>query len=98
MLCFIASIYMLSAGIVALGAFKTLPTYGYGTDHLLKQKDIRDVYLAQTLYSQERINIIRQLRNEAAYQSLRNGFVILLLVFIYLALAIAYQQISLLYV
>ena len=35
-------------------------------------------YLTKALYAQERVNIVRQLRNEAAYQSLRNGFLILL--------------------
>lgn len=76
-ICGISSIYMLTAGIIALGAIKTLATYGYGTDHLLNQKKFGDFYLAQALYAQERMNTIRQLRNESAYQSLRNGFLIL---------------------
>lgn len=75
----ISSLYMLAAGITALGAIKTLATYGYGTDHLLNQKKIGDSYLAEALYAQERMNIIRQLRNESAYQSLRNGFLMLFL-------------------
>lgn len=78
-ICGIASLYMLAAGITALGAIKTLATYGYGTDHLLNQKKIGVSYLAEALYSQERMNIIRQMRNEAAYQSLRNGFLMLFL-------------------
>lgn len=78
-ICGISSLYMLAAGITALGAIKTLATYGYGTDHLLNQKKIGDSYLAEALYSQERMNIIRQLRNESAYQSLRNGFLMLFL-------------------
>ncbi|MBW2941385.1 hypothetical protein [Zhongshania aquimaris] len=78
-ICGISSLYMLAAGITALGAIKTLATYGYGTDHLLNQKKIGDAYLAEALYAQERMNIIRQLRNESAYQSLRNGFVMLFL-------------------
>lgn len=81
----ISSLYMLMAGIIALGAIKTLATYGYGTDHLLNQKKIGDSYLAEALYAQERMNIIRQLRNEAAYQSLRNGF---LMLFIALGLSV----------
>ena len=75
----ISSLYMLAAGITALGAIKTLATYGYGTDHMLNQKNIGDSYLAEALYAQERMNIIRQLRNESAYQSLRNGFLMLFL-------------------
>lgn len=92
--CGIASIYMLSAGIVALGAFKTLPAYGYGTHHILRQKSDGESYLAQALYAQEKMNIIRHLRNETAYQSLRNGFVILLMALIASITAIIYQQIS----
>ncbi|MDO6581420.1 hypothetical protein Q4491_08670 [Photobacterium sp. 2_MG-2023] len=84
-LCGISSLYMLSAGITALGAIKTLATYGYGTDHLLSKNKIGDSYLAEALYAQERMNIIRQLRNESAYQSLRNGF---LLLFLALCLAV----------
>ena len=78
-ICGIASLYMLAAGITALGAIKTLATYGYGTDHLLCQKKGGVSYLAEALYAQERMNIIRQMRNEAAYQSLRNGFLMLFL-------------------
>ena len=75
--CGISALYMLAAGITALGALKTLPTYGYGTDHLIKQKVDGVSYLSQALFAQERMNIIRHLRNEAAYQSLRNGFILL---------------------
>ncbi len=76
--CGIASIYMLLAGITALGALKTLPTYGYGTHHLINTNKDGVSYLSEALYAQERMNIIRQLRNESAYQSLRNGFFMLL--------------------
>lgn len=78
LICGMASLYMLVAGITALGAIKTLATYGYGTDHLLNQKTRGVSYLTEALYAQERMNIIRQMRNEAAYQSLRNGFLLLL--------------------
>ncbi len=75
--CGIAALYMLLAGIIALGALKTLPTYGYGTEHVINLKEKGISYLAEALFAQEQINIIRQLRNEAAYQSLRNGFILL---------------------
>ncbi|WP_194089325.1 hypothetical protein [Vibrio hibernica] len=84
-ICGVASIYMLAAGITALGAIKTLATYGYGTDHLLNKMKIGDSYLVEALYAQELMNIIRQLRNEAAYQCLRNGF---LMLFLALSLAV----------
>ena len=78
-ICGVSALYMLSAGIVSLGAIKTLPTFGYGTHHEIELKNKGDDYLVIALISQEKVNIIRQLRNEAAFQSLRNGFVILFL-------------------
>lgn len=75
--CGFSALYMLAAGITALGALKTLPTYGYGTEHIIKQKADGVSYLSQALFSQEHMNNIRHLRNEAAYQSLRNGFLLL---------------------
>ena len=76
-ICGASALYMLAAGITALGALKTLPTYGYGTEHIINQKKDGVSYLSQALFAQERVNIIRHLRNEAAYQSLRNGFLLL---------------------
>lgn len=76
-ICGVAALYMLAAGITALGALKTLPTYGYGTEHEILLKESGVSYLAEALCAQEFMNIIRQLRNEAAYQSLRNGFFML---------------------
>lgn len=76
-ICGIAALYMLAAGITALGSLKTLPTYGYGTDHEILKKESGASYLAEALCAQEFMNIVRQLRNEAAYQSLRNGFFML---------------------
>lgn len=91
-ICGIASLYMLAAGITALGALKTLPTYGYGTEHLINLKKEGVSYLAEALYSQERMNIIRHLRNEAAYQSLRNGFFLLFFALILLLVAFVAQE------
>jgi hypothetical protein len=73
---------MLLAGITALGALKTLPVYGYGTQHALSQEKGGVTYLSQALYAQENINLVRHLRNETAYQSLRNGFLVLLIALI----------------
>lgn len=85
-ICGISSMYMLSAGIIALGAFQTLPLYGYGTIHEIHLKNEGDSYLTKALFLQEKVNNVRQIRNEAAYQSLRNGFLIL---FIALVLSVA---------
>jgi len=90
--CGFASIYMLLAGITALGALKTLPVYGYGTQHALSQKEGGVSYLSQVLYAQERMNVVRHLRNEAAYQSLRNGFLVLLIALIGSVISLIFQQ------
>ena len=69
--------YTFSGGLLALGALKTLPTYGYGsTFRIKKNKD--DAVALSALVSQEKVNNTRHLRNEAAYQCLRNGFILLL--------------------
>ncbi len=72
----ISVLYTITGGLLALGALKTLPRYGYGTQFLL----CGDQKLAKVraLAAQEEINIVRQLRNEAAYQCIRNGFAALL--------------------
>ncbi len=90
--CGFASIYMLLAGITALGSLKTLPVYGYGTQYALSQKEGGVSYLSQALYAQERMNVVRHLRNEAAYQSLRNGFLILLIALIGSVVGLIVQQ------
>ena len=67
--------YVLAAGFVALGALRTMRSYGYGTRFLLElpKQDNRQIYLAAELARQETMNLIRHLRNETAYQALRNG-------------------------
>jgi len=68
--------YSMTAGFTAIGALKTLPTYGYGTDFILNAKgDIST--LVKALAAQEKMNIIRHLRNESAYQSIRNSMALL---------------------
>lgn len=85
-MCGVSALYMLSAGIISLGALKTLPAFGYGTHHEVELKSDGVQCLALALWRQEKINVIRHLRNEAAYQSLRNGFLVL---FVGLLLALA---------
>ena len=70
-------LYVLFAGFVALGALRTLRSYGYGTQFLLQQKKEEQKILAEALARQETMNIIRHLRNETAYQALRNGLCLL---------------------
>jgi len=68
--------YSMTAGYTAIGALKTLPTYGYGTDFMIKGNGDISV-LVKALAAQEKMNIIRHLRNESAYQSLRNSMALL---------------------
>ena len=82
LLCGLSSVFMLIAGVISLGALKTLPQYGYGTIHELLTKERGACHLAEVLVLQEDINIVRHLRNEAAYQCLRNGFFLLLMALI----------------
>ncbi|MDD5065107.1 MAG: hypothetical protein PHQ35_10185 [Phycisphaerae bacterium] len=70
-------LYTIMGGVLALGALRTLPLYGYGTDFVLKSKDNDEVKIA-ALAAQEKVNLARHLRNEAAYQCLRNGLIILM--------------------
>jgi hypothetical protein len=84
--------YVLAAGFVALGALRTAPLYGYGTQLLLQQQGNTQKVLADALARQEIINNIRHLRNEAAYQSLRNGLLLLFAGFLAFAVTLAYQS------
>jgi hypothetical protein len=69
--------YILIGGWLALAGYRTLPRFGYGTMFrvdIMKALDPKESYV-DGLLRQETANTIRQIRNEAAYQCLRNGFV-----------------------
>ena len=83
--------YCISAGLVALGALRTLPLHGYGTQFLLKYHENKKPMLAECLARQETINLIRHLRNETAFQSLRNGLLLFILVILMFVMMFAYQ-------
>ncbi|KJF76320.1 hypothetical protein UA45_19220 [Morganella morganii] len=76
---FLSSFYMLWGGLISLGSLKTLPKFGYGT-YFEINKD-RD-FLIKAISGQEKINIIRYMRNELSYMSLRNGFLLILIAII----------------
>ena len=77
--------YILVAGFLALGALRTIPSFGYGTDFMLKSQDNPLSVLADSLARQETMNLIRHLRNEATFQTLRNGlFMIFLGIFLFI--------------
>ena len=71
----LGTLFVLAAAFLALGALRTLPTYGYGTGFLLELQQTENEHnvLADALARQETMNTVRHLRNEAAYQALRNG-------------------------
>lgn len=83
--------YVLAAGFVALGALRTFPSYGYGTQFLLQQQGNAQNVLADALARQETMNNIRHLRNETAYQALRNGLFLLFVGILIFAAMLAYQ-------
>jgi hypothetical protein len=74
----ISIFFILGGGFLALGSMRSVRSYGYGTAMLLVDNEKMHEALADALARQEIVNNIRTLRNEAAYQMLRNGFVILL--------------------
>ena len=88
-------LFVLAAGILALGGMRTLPKYGYGTQFMLNQQEkASNTLLADALARQETMNIIRHLRNEVAYQSLRNGILLIFLGFIIFVATLVYQTLA----
>ncbi|MGB8274288.1 MAG: hypothetical protein WCF16_03350 [Alphaproteobacteria bacterium] len=83
--------YVLAAGFVAVGALRTLPSYGYGTRFLLDQSVDPPQILADALARQETMNVVRHLRNEAAYQAMRNGLLFLFAGIMVFAGTLAYE-------
>lgn len=83
--------YSLAGGFVALGAMRTLPSYGFGPTGLPEDAvEERRKLLASSLARNQLVNVARHLRNETAYQSLRNSFVSLFVaigVFVYAVIA-----------
>ena len=80
----IATSYTIVGGLIALGSLRTLPKYGYGTEYRLsdghKRPDQNNKKVkVEALAAQEIVNTVRHLRNEAAYQCLRNGLICLVL-------------------
>lgn len=84
--------YVLTAGFLALTSLRTLPSYGFGTTFLLQRKaDDESEIVATALARQETSNLLRHARNEAAYMTLRNGFLLLFVACVLFVCALAYQ-------
>ncbi|MDE9447728.1 hypothetical protein KKJ04_19695 [Xenorhabdus bovienii] len=77
---FLSSFYMLCGGLISLGSLKTLPKFGYGSYFEINKS--RDS-LIKAIAGQEKINIIRHIRNEHSYMCLRNGFLLIILAIIF---------------
>jgi hypothetical protein len=70
--------YAFGGGFVALGAMRTLPTYGIrGSGIPSAQSGARKKFLAEAIARNEALSIVRHLRNETAYMAIRNGFICL---------------------
>lgn len=89
---FFSLAYILSGGFIALGALKTLPSFGYGTVMLQADSPQYVDMLAENLARQETINTLRHLRNEASYQSLRNGLILLFAAFLVFSATLAVES------
>lgn len=87
-------IYVLVAGLTAVGALRTQRSFGYGTRFLLEQERQEGAQrvLADALARQETMNRIRHLRNETAYQALRNGLLMLFLGILIFLVTLTYQS------
>ena len=74
-----STVYFLFAGFLALGAMRTYPMFGYGTSYELDRyrKSLKPL-LAERLARQEVLNLLRHCRNEAVFQTTRNGIILLL--------------------
>ena len=87
-----AVFYTLSGGFIAVGAMRTQQTYGYGTLYMIQIKQDKNKSIrASALSNLEDSNLKRHLRNEAAYQCLRNGFVCLSVTLILFAVGLVLQ-------
>ena len=71
-------VYFLMASWMALGALRTYQKFGFGTKYALALHDSDPTALrAEHLARQETVNNLRHCRNEAVFQAVRNGFILL---------------------
>jgi len=74
----LAIMYVVSGGLLGFGATRTMPTFGVGMRFTIAQNSeslaMKPLVLAEALACQESMNLIRAARNEAAFMSMRNGF------------------------
>ena len=93
----ICSLYMLLGGIISLGAFKLMPTYGYGTLYEYRKSRNGKSEVVKALIGQENMNLVKQVRNQVAYLCIRNGFIMLLISLLILSLILTHSAYSNIY-
>jgi hypothetical protein len=81
---FLLVLFVVASGYLAIASQRGLPTFGYGTAFRLAVKAAHhpSKVHADALLRQEVANQVRQMRNEAAFQTLRNGVVMICLVLV----------------
>ena len=75
----LAGAFLLDAAYLSLNSMRVQILFGFGSRFLLDLHNAdtefwRQRYLAKDLWSQEKMNHRRSIRNEAVYMTLRNGF------------------------
>jgi hypothetical protein len=78
-----AIVYVTVGGLLGFGATRTLVTFGVGIRFTIAQNSeslaMKPLVLVEALACQEGMNLIRAARNEAAFMSIRNGFIFVVL-------------------
>ena len=78
-----AFVYIAAGGILGLSAIRVQRRFGWGAAALAERKGKSDeervTFAARDLALQERASNINVMRNEAAFMSLRNGFLLIVL-------------------
>ena len=71
MVASVSLIHFLFALLMCMGSMRPAPTYGVGTAFMASPD------FPEAIIGQQNSNLIRQCRNEAAYQTARNGLILL---------------------
>src|SRR5258708_10738006 len=78
-----AIVYVTVGGLLGFGATRTLATFGVGIRFTIAQNSeslaMKPLVLVEALACQEGMNLIPAARNEAAFMSIRNGFIFVIL-------------------
>jgi hypothetical protein len=71
-------VYVTAGGLLGFSATRTLPMFGTGMGFAIENKNaspaMKPAVIARALACQERVNLVRVARNEAAFMTIRNGF------------------------